>query len=479
MNHTIAGRLEGRVTVPAMMRRLTLVLFALTACKEPNGLDADPAIDAAAVVDGGLDAGLDGGRDATADAGLDSGSDAGTSDVEPSDVRTGPVTVRFELYGYPTFGEAIFHDADGKVLNQIKTSADGLAVADVPEGGMVTLVTDRFPDNSAELVTVVGVTPGETYRWNKGGIIEPLTVQITAGGEFPGAASYDYDFGCTAFTSTEAVALLTIDQSHCAASSPMTDVLVSARDPAGVLLAHQHAVVPPLVDGSVVRLDGDWATEQRTIEIRSERPEPNQLWMTVSAWLRASGPGGFAGLYSDPIDLWAPEVPLLWTVPAFGDSLQYFVQVDGLGGALYSSARWLDTIANFEVQLDFPAAVEPRLVARTGQPARPDIEWNAPGGGADVITLQLFTAAPSRLGWRIYVPADRTALQLPELPEDLAAVRPNSASRWSGLTTATAYSAFESYEAVRAAIGRSVNDWDFTQVPWAPGDVLSRAFKSL
>ncbi len=462
-----------------MVRRLTLVLIALTACKEAGGLDSGPAIDATAVVDGGLDAGVDEGRDAAADAGLDSGSDAGASDVEPSDVRTGPVTVRFELYGYPTFGEAIFHAADGRVLHQIKTAADGIAVADVPEGGMVTMVTDRLPDGSAELVTVVGVTPGESYLWNKGGFFEPLTVQITAGGEFPGAASYDYDFGCTAFTSTEAVALLTIDQSHCAASSPMTDVLVSARDPAGVLLAHQHAVVPPLMDGSVVRLDGDWATEQRTIEIRSERPDPNQLWMTVSAWLKASSPGGFAGLYSDPIDLWAPEVPLLWTVPAFGDSLFYFAQVDGLDGAVYQSARSLDTIADFEVPLDFPAAVQTQLVARTGQPARPDIEWNAPGGGADVITLRLFTAAPPRLGWRIFVSADRAALQLPELPEDLAAVRPSSASRWSGHTTATAYSVFESYEAVRAAIGRSVNDWDATQVPLAPGDVLSSSFKSL
>jgi hypothetical protein len=66
------------------------------------------------------------------------------------------MSLRVQNSGLPLADLAVvFHDADGEVLGQTTTDADGVASGEVAEGGMVTVI------GGTTRLTVAGVEPGD------------------------------------------------------------------------------------------------------------------------------------------------------------------------------------------------------------------------------------------------------------------------------------------------------------------------------
>lgn len=154
--------------------------------------------------------------------GVDAGADAATY---------GPATVIIAPEGQPVAGRTIiFHDADGEVIGEVVTDANGAATHEVPRGALAT-----WWDGSV-LRTLAAVQPGDVIR-----VSSPVsddgdvagTVRVRVQGPVDGAEQYWATLGCDFRQITDTGAFTAVALRQRCLRENRFDVLAVAKDVQG------------------------------------------------------------------------------------------------------------------------------------------------------------------------------------------------------------------------------------------------------
>lgn len=396
-------------------------LLIFTACPEP---EEDP------VDVGWADAGQ---RDARpADSGAD--PDAGGSDVAVGDaaildvavgdagsLEPGPVTVEFGRLGAAT-GRVLFHDPEGVLVADV-TATTGIARADLAPGGMLTFVFRRNPFNPQEvqLQTLVGVSPGEVYHYDEAPEVDTaIEFRVQTATMFPLADRYTFLGSCW---SQDALFsnLPTRMRVACFGGAPQSDFLVVAKDAQETVLAYDVLSQVTPAAGSTLTFAGPWRTDLRTVSVDLlNRPTGTErAALSISVGTRDLGyeKSWDVELASAGADRRAAAVP------GYGDRIGLSLSISTPGLERYRRTRGpFQAALSVDLAADFLAPLQEARIDRRTSPDRPMLSWTLPEPGLHTVLLGLFT--PDRSYWQILLPASRGGLAMPELPDDLANVRP-------------------------------------------------------
>jgi hypothetical protein len=152
-----------------------LFALAVASCGSPHS-----AVDAAPILDGAAD-------------GFATDSSATDSSADAFSGSPGPVTMTVQRDGAPDVGvPVVFQTAAGTVIATVMTDSSGVATAQIPQGGTVTVIQTT----SNVLSTYIGVTPPEQLTLVDYSAVQPTqTVDVTAPTD-PGANGYLFNYSC-------------------------------------------------------------------------------------------------------------------------------------------------------------------------------------------------------------------------------------------------------------------------------------------
>lgn len=371
---------------------------------------------AAAAACGSIPASADGGGDSP-----DGGGQAGSVEVWVYDQgRPAPDVL------------VVFHDTDGTVMNVGYTDGDGRAIRDVAPGGMVT-VAQTGTNDELRLTTVVGVHPGERIPVGSRATVGPDPpsageVSIQLPGSWSGASAYAITLGCVnTFTgSTTAPVLLDVPLT-CVGTTGTFTVFAAAVD-----AAQQQPLAYSLAEGTpngaltTVAMPA-WRQDFSGLVVDTFNAPPDSTSVTAAVSLVVNGVPFTYPVQSAPI--------------GGGDSAAMtFLSPPGLAEGARMSAAWsVSPESLISYYVDGPAAplaangesmlqqVGDLSLNQCGDPLC--FHWSTPerAGEADTMFAALrWGSGGTAYKWILFLPPEASSpFVFPELPEELAAWRPN------------------------------------------------------
>jgi len=392
--------------------------------------------------------------------------DATVRDGPLSDAELGTASVRIDIGG-PIAGVTVaFHDGSGAIVELATTDDDGQATGSMSPAGMVTYHT---PELSAEgtLYTVMGVQPGDlivhesptSLGWDLAGY-----VTVSLPGAVAGADTYDIRTGSMMATITDPATPATIRvYEHDRAADGTVDVLAAAyaADAPDDVLAHASKRDIAHTSGATTTVVlTAWQTEFLDISVgASNLPETALEFYGV---LSVYEGGRFYGQStSATVPVVSGEATVAGTVEAgFGDSTAFVAEIGHSAANSYSRYREQRTgVASVEVSgADFlPVFLSAELSPDNEDPSQYSASWefDRPVADADGCSIQIRRNNFQYL-WRIFLPADRSSLVFPSLPDEYASYLPDD--------TAEIWRAFLYEE----------SDRDWNAIRARPGSIMAR-----
>ena len=341
----------------------------------------------------------------------------------------------------------VFQDATGHVLATVTTDASGRASQVVEAGSQVTAVLGT-PEN-VELVTVEGVTPGDTITAHDATAATFANAQVSIdalpdAAPPPGTDSYLVNVGnCyAAFESTPMLLPLTLDCEN-GGTFPVLVEALNSDDPNPLGFTYQNGNTLPL-DGGIahVSLNGAWSTVSPTQSI-SLANVPSALTTYTSygeiangvalgqpSYVTPDGDGGATGTF--PVH------------PGYAASAQSEANVSSYrnsGVAVSAVATRTPPSdggsSSFDLSTLLPLIDDVTL--DSSQPGRPTVTWVTEAGSlaaaSGTLAVLTWTAPDDASGifgtWMILAPPTATSVQAPELPASLAAWAPSADATFS------------------------------------------------
>jgi hypothetical protein len=338
--------------------------------------------------------------------------DAGAGDV---DAGSG-LFVRVEVTrdGAPSAGlPVILHRADGTVLAEATTRADGTAEHELAGEALVTLSYGE--GDLIDLHTWV-VEPGDVVGIDVGAA--PLGASVEIQSPDPGAvngvpsAGQAITVGCDAeLVGTPGPAFAKFDDltAACLDSAGRLAVVAVAFDDAG----------EPLATSVSTAIDVVMPTTSVSLPAFNMLPGTG-LTVTVNG---ASNPSVTPAAVIDGVRFLA-LVDAAGNIRIPGDFIDgHEIDIQDLLQGSSRRVRLLVPLDVNQLALDMgqAALAATALEVERADPDRPGLRWLAP---PEPVDLALLAVEDSGYRWRIEVPGDREEAQIPALPESLAGVRP-------------------------------------------------------
>jgi hypothetical protein len=405
-------------------------------------------------------------------------SSTGSSD--PVDAAPSPVTVIIAPGDLGSEGVAVFQDPAGGTT--VVPTDGGIAASRLAQGGTVTVAWTE-PGATQQVVTIFGVAPGDALRLDPVGP-DPSSVgdqTVHFDSAVTGAQQYVASFGCNgiAVSDPSQPATLPGPSSDCADVSGRVDVLATAQDASGAVLAYAYAKGAPPA-GAAISLT-PWSTPgARSVTITDVPAAASEL----DYELRLVANGLVFAPYPTQVVTALASDPAPFTFldpPGFADQLEHHLDVTyvvpGQRGKQETIVR--ETHAG-DRTLDLGATVLPHLSGLNvdlGTPARPAITWTAAGAmtGADGGVVRLGWSGTSERTWTlVFPPGTDGAIVAPLLPDAIAPWLPTANDSlqtqevWFGGSSAVG-----SYAAFRAGTYFAA-DRDTRDVPPTTAPFVSR-----
>lgn len=333
-----------------------------------------------------------------------------------------------------------FHDADGAVVAVVATAADGRASAAIAEGGMITVPVERG-GTGGELDTVTGVAPGETITFGlpanlvAGNEIGKIRVESTPVLNTP---AYTLDAGCHA--------------RDVASVSPAPEIgigaaCVTAAGTASVLMVSrtQDGLPYSWASGTDVRVSSNgtanvvlspWSAEFEGVNVISRNiPDGSIGLLGAAAAVHDDVPFRALAVANEVTAYPGATSSFILGYPKYGEGFEYRVELvfgvdQDVTGKSVIVARVSGTPAN--VDLDAASAYLPAITKATlvTGVAGATASWDGDASQAGDAALVRFaaTSASGSLRWNVLAASDAAAITLPNLPDELAALRPTMIS---------------------------------------------------
>jgi hypothetical protein len=394
--------------------------------------------------------------DGCADAGApEERADGGALDASPGEVGA-PVGARLWTPGGPLVGVTVLAtDLEGELLGTARTDAEGRVRFDRAHG-LTVIAPDRGPGSRLELISLLGVDPGEEWALPLPGEPEPdVVVRVAAPEPADGAAAHFVSFGCAEADLPPGEERAWELPARCALDDGAVHVLAVALDEAGRPLAYSPGRVAPDSDAPL-RLPGwrvDW--QVAALELASLPFGADRVELLASPVLGdvAFGLRGAQVVEARLGDGARGQLPI---PRGFGEesverqALVTFAQPQGLG---WWRMRRADPA---------PISVDLAEVLPT-RPVELSVGWEGPGrirarwaldfeaAAADAQWLRLDWRVGERdHAWRVLAPPTPTSVPLPRLPDEHAARGPGEGPLVAAGLWRFACDAAEDYADVRA-----------------------------
>lgn len=379
---------------------------------------------------------------------------------------SGPVTVTVhDQNGALVPGaQVVHHDPNGEVIATAVTASNGTAtLQDVGRGDAITTGYVEL-DGETRLFTFLGVEPEDVLVSGRAEDAEPTpiaTVTMTLESGHPGAAFYQYQFGCSSIGVIQTGGIPASIHAGCVEPADTLDVVAIASDANDAPLAFAVELDVPISSPSIAV--GPWRTDWRTVA------------MTVT-----NAPAGAADVYAggsvnEGTRSWSP--PTLFHEPiAAGASATLDVLLpNDIGSSQSTGAQlWFSNGVDYDgislitdrevpfatsVTYDLAADLLPRLMPSIDETDadRPTVSWTTGGFESDGGGISVYWQnGGDTSSWQLIVPPDSVDVRLPALPDAMASFRPSVLG--SALLPAVVFvdsDALDGYDAVRARGGAS------------------------
>jgi hypothetical protein len=417
------------------------ILFALSplACSGGDALNDASAQDA-----GAGDVGS-GGDTGPSDAGADARLDANPSDVDPGrdidpgmDLEStdmgpllGEVTIIFEPAQFSNdslSGFAFINRPDGTLVRTsatttgmiVETIEDGWTVsfASTDEGGLTGL------SSLGPITTVVGVSPGETYRVANYDFSLSATMDVNIGGGYVGAAHYEACGPCMglSFNDPPQPAAIPMELSAaCVGTATTVGLLVIASDANRNPIAWRGLKGVALAQGGLLEATDPWRTnfDVSNVSVTNLLPGTEVFTARVANTIDHLG---YCSVVLHPLISSGTGTASI-SRPAFGDGLDWTF----MGEQSFDEHTDLRTWISFgetppsdwthDMSADFLPYPGP-ITALSGADGFPiSFAWSPPKR----LTMQVLTLG-STFSWSILLQGSASAFAVPELPPDLHAL---------------------------------------------------------
>lgn len=381
------------------------------------------------------------------DAGTGGQVDAGSNDpdAQPS---MGEASIRVSLEGQPTMGLlVVFHDSQGNILAELGTDAAGLASWTIERDSMVTVaLTDR------ELVTFFDVQPFDELSLTTPVELDSSdagegTVTITSSDLLGSGHFYRVELGSDFYVTDAA----SVNETFTIPVQALNDegkfhVIVTEYDTDNE--PHSFGVVsnitPDADSTTAVAVPTPFSSNIPDLSVSIAGAPADSGTLSVESYNRFDGlfitPSWF-GLVDRSADVLngsaATTVPYLGTI----GEVEAHVRLSLTGAATF---KWIRRRPRPAAPIALDADdLPPRFAAilDTTMPARPAMTWTAdkdPANGDTLMANVSWKAADEMTySWIAYVPPDADGVQMPVLPEGLAAFVPQADAVYNSSTGTT------------------------------------------
>jgi hypothetical protein len=340
------------------------------------------------------------------------------------------VVTQAVLFGTPVGSKAANIDIistlpNAKVFATGKTDAMGNATIKVVPGGAVTAIYKHpAPDMGAELISWVGVAPGDTLTFGSrqlstaGVVGVALGTQSYSGPALATATFYSVYTSCSSAGTSAAPFTVTIPESSTCHVEPM-DILFIANGPAGVV-GYSYLPNRTFTNGAAVSITS-WATPQNgSINMSGLPPEVASVGGTFRTVIDAKTPEFLTSYNGTPT---GGAFSTTFPTPPTGDRT---VGAASLGRPGFSSVQVLDSFSASNVTQTIAAPTLPPWMqgSATASSALREVNWFPVPTAASVSDGQIVRLNWShQIGgtsyshqWNLIVPPGRSTLALPEFP---------------------------------------------------------------
>ncbi len=299
----------------------------------------------------------------------------------------------------------LFQTASGALVSRANTDANGVAMGEVPAGGMVTVVQD------STITTIVQVAGGDEIAVGNNVVTAAGTATVTVPTPPGGTTSHQVITPCGSGNSTSTTISLSLSTT-CPQPATIVGVALAGTTPQAFLV--ESAMI---TGGGSATLTGTWAAPAQFGATFENLPA-----IVTRAVVYASSRVGTTTLYAAPTELPAPSggttTGTLAVPPAFGDGtdLRYFV-----GPSFDVYQQGVESVSGARTSHTFDGShllpwIETKAVSGNG------VSWTQSSGDAydgAIVTIEFQYKGSTRLEWRVIVPSSAREVVLPMLPDDI------------------------------------------------------------
>lgn len=330
--------------------------------------------------------------------------------------------------------EVAFHDSAGTLLHQAQTDPKGVASAEMPQGGMVTV--GRVGNQGIQqLTTVAQVKPGEAVFV---GSPQPLNavvgkLRLKTSQPVTGATGYLVDMGCKEQKVTSLDTPEELDVPAACMLGGSLNVMVSSLDQQDLPYSYATAANVALASGQTVDVDvTNWSVDWASLVFSIKDHPTGATAIQVNAATVAKGLAYYSVAYPTIATAYPGSTATMLHAFAngFGDSLEYLVGF-GYGDAQNPTSE----SALFRRDKTRPTAITVMAAAEVLPPpasvtvSGDQVSWTAPAGLGEVdgvlVDVRWLGTTPTR--WTVLCQPG-TDFTLPQLPTPLSGWVPGPAS---------------------------------------------------
>lgn len=319
----------------------------------------------------------------------------------------------------------LFFGPDGQFITEVATGDDGVASADLPNGGSVVFMyrsdSDALPYAP---VAYLGVEPGDRLRFG-GPLPERGPVTITVP-EVTDTMTYLTSLACGDHVALlqSGTASFTTESFHCSDAA----VVVSARN-SGMVLG--TLAVNSADSTAPITLTGPYPSPA-AFEMEVEGVSADTEMVALEAWHAV----GLARMYADASGEGVPSAGRFQVTGMLADvaGTELAVRVTPTRAGYLSPVAWLRRPYAADVSVDVSSINMPWITAPTFDIATRSVNWTEDGDG----TIDAVVASPNfrrdgvEFFWVLGSPHDGDSLTLPVLPAPWAAYNPTTGDEVAG-----------------------------------------------
>jgi hypothetical protein len=331
--------------------------------------------------------------------------------------------------------EVAFHDPTGTLLHQAQTDGSGVASAEMPQGGMVT-VGRLGAQGIQQLTTVAQVKPGEAVFV---GSPQPLNavvgkLRLKSSQPVQNATGYLVDLGCKEQKVTSLDTPVELDVPAACLLGGSLNVFVSSLDQQDLPYSYATAVNVALASGQTVDVDvTNWSVDWASLVFSIKDHPAGAAALQVNAATVAGGLAYYSVAYPTIGTAYPGSSATMLHAYAngFGDSLEYLVGF-GYGDAVNPTGE----SALFRRDKTRPTAITVMAAAEVLPPpasvtvSSNQVSWTAPTGLGEVdgvlMEVRWLGTTPTR--WTVLCAPANNSFTLPQLPAPLSGWVPGPAS---------------------------------------------------